>query len=130
MPEVKDQNNISSRWNKIYAFRNVVLKELENHRSAGTIGSSLQAELVINADADLFPLLNSLGDDLKFAYMVSKLTLNAAAANSVEVIPSAATKCERCWHYSDSVGQNAEHPTICGRCVENVAGNGEVRHFA
>ena len=130
VPEVKDQDNLSSRWNRIYEFRNIVLKELENHRSGGTIGSSLQAELIINADADLFPLLNSLGHDLKFAYMVSKLTLKLAATNSVEVIPSVDTKCERCWHYSDSVGQYAEHPTICGRCVENVVGSGEVRHFA
>ncbi|HEY9509978.1 MAG TPA: zinc finger domain-containing protein, partial [Verrucomicrobiae bacterium] len=29
-------------------------------------------------------------------------------------------KCERCWHWETDIGQNAEHPTICGRCVEAV----------
>jgi isoleucyl-tRNA synthetase len=29
-------------------------------------------------------------------------------------------KCERCWHWETDIGKNAEHPTICGRCVEAV----------
>ena len=41
-----------------------------------------------------------------------------------------AKKCERCWHHSDDIGQNVQHPTLCGRCVENVEGDGEVRRFA
>ncbi|MCG2600338.1 MAG: hypothetical protein KBO59_22810, partial [Achromobacter sp.] len=39
-------------------------------------------------------------------------------------------KCIRCWHHRDDVGTHAEHPDLCGRCVENVAGPGEVRRFA
>ncbi|REJ62006.1 MAG: hypothetical protein DWQ28_12195, partial [Proteobacteria bacterium] len=41
-----------------------------------------------------------------------------------------AEKCERCWHRRDDVGSYTEHPTLCGRCVSNVAGDGETRHFA
>ena len=53
----------------------------------------------------------------------------------VQVTPSTATKCERCWHYRDDVGQTAEHPTLCGRCVSNLAeaagtGAGETRRVA
>jgi isoleucyl-tRNA synthetase len=48
----------------------------------------------------------------------------------VQVTPSQATKCERCWHYADDVGHNADHPTICGRCVSNLHGTGETRLVA
>jgi len=40
-----------------------------------------------------------------------------------------ASKCIRCWHLRDDVGVDPEHPEICGRCVENVAGSGEVRQW-
>jgi isoleucyl-tRNA synthetase len=130
IPDVKDGIDIAKRWDKISEFRVMVLKELENHRALGNIGSSLQADLVINADDDLYALLASLGNDLKFAYMVSKVTLNKADKVSVEVIPCSAPKCERCWHYVDSVGQNSEHSSICSRCIENIFGNGEIRTFA
>lgn len=130
IPEVNDADNIATRWDKVSDFRSIVLKELENHRSSGNIGSSLQAELIINADKELFELLTSLGSDLKFAYMVSKVTLNLSNTVSVEVVPSKEEKCERCWHYVDTVGKNTEHSTICTRCVENVVGAGETRTFA
>ena len=39
-------------------------------------------------------------------------------------------KCPRCWHYTSDVGKVAEHAEICGRCVSNVAGDGEQRKFA
>jgi isoleucyl-tRNA synthetase len=46
------------------------------------------------------------------------------------VTASQATKCDRCWHYADDVGQDTAHPTICGRCVSNLHGAGETRHIA
>ena len=39
-------------------------------------------------------------------------------------------KCERCWHVSVEVGANAEHPTLCPRCISNLFGLGETRQFA
>ena len=27
-------------------------------------------------------------------------------------------KCERCWNYSETVGKDKTHPTVCSRCVE------------
>ncbi len=130
LPQADNASELLAKWTKIQEFRISVLKELENKRTAGLIGASLQAELVINADAELYALLNSVGTDLKFAYMVSKITLVAAAATSVEVLVSEQQKCERCWHYTADVGSNSEHPTICARCVENVVGSGEIRHNA
>jgi isoleucyl-tRNA synthetase len=58
------------------------------------------------------------------------VTLQAGDALTVHVAPSPATKCERCWHYTDDVGHNADHPTICGRCVSNLHGAGETRLIA
>jgi len=48
----------------------------------------------------------------------------------VRVTPSQATKCERCWHYRDDIGQDAAHPTLCTRCTSNLFGAGETRLFA
>jgi isoleucyl-tRNA synthetase len=47
----------------------------------------------------------------------------------IRVQASAAPKCERCWHHRPDVGSNPTHPTICGRCVDNVEGPGESRTF-
>jgi isoleucyl-tRNA synthetase len=48
----------------------------------------------------------------------------------LRVTPSAHAKCVRCWHHREDVGGNPEHPELCGRCVENVAGEGEQRRYA
>lgn len=133
IPKIGNDDKISNRWQRVLDVRVQVLKELENHRTQGKIGSSLQANLVLKVDAEMFDTLSVLGMDLKFAYMVSNITLqklDAATDNVVMVIPSIDAKCERCWHYSDTVGVDPVHPTICVRCVTNVAGSGETRIFA
>ncbi|MCK4705390.1 MAG: hypothetical protein KAT90_07920, partial [Gammaproteobacteria bacterium] len=48
----------------------------------------------------------------------------------IAVSASEHTKCVRCWHHREDVGQHTEHPELCGRCVDNVAGDGETRRFA
>ena len=75
-------------------------------------------------------LLQSLGDDLKFIFITSHITLAQGDTLAISVTPATAQKCERCWHYRDDVGSHAEHPTLCGRCVSNLYGTGEVREFA
>jgi isoleucyl-tRNA synthetase len=62
--------------------------------------------------------------------ITSKATLRAGDALELKVTPSSATKCERCWHWRDDVGADPAHPTICGRCVSNLHGAGEVRTVA
>jgi signal peptidase II len=90
-------------------------------RAAGQVGASLQATLTITAGADDAALLRSLGADLKFVTITSAVTVVDGSELAVTVTPSTATKCERCWHYADDVGSHAEHPTLCGRCVSNLA---------
>ena len=123
---------LMDKWHAVQQVRETANKEIENKRTEGLVGASLQAELTIHCDGVLFDALASLGDDLKFVFITSKVTLvkKADAGIGIEVKASAATKCERCWHYSDDVGHNPAHPTLCGRCDSNLHGDGEVRHFA
>jgi isoleucyl-tRNA synthetase len=106
------------------------LATIEALRAEGKVGASLQAEVALTADADDHALLASLGEDLKFVFISSAVTLQAGADFTVRVAPSAATKCERCWHYRDDVGHDPAHPTLCGRCTSNLFGTGEQRLFA
>ncbi|MEO7160418.1 MAG: zinc finger domain-containing protein, partial [Polaromonas sp.] len=75
-------------------------------------------------------LLASLGDDLKFVFIISAIDLSAGSDVQASVSASPAAKCERCWHYRDDVGIDPAHPTICGRCTSNLFGAGEDRKFA
>ena len=114
-------------------MRTDVTKQLEDLRTSGAIGSSLQAELTIKAAPMKYKLLSTLGDDLKFVFITSQATVAEVAdeaGEEVVVTASSAPKCERCWHYRADVGTDAEHPTLCGRCVSNLFGKGEARRFA
>jgi isoleucyl-tRNA synthetase len=119
-----------AKWARIRAIRDVANKEIEALRSAGQVGSSLQAVLAIGADAADYALLASLGADLRFVTITSQVALAEAGELAVAVAPSTDTKCERCWHYRDDVGVDAAHPTICGRCTSNLYGAGETRTVA
>ncbi|HWH84299.1 MAG TPA: class I tRNA ligase family protein, partial [Burkholderiaceae bacterium] len=123
-------DELLAKWARIRAIRDVANKEIEAVRAAGRLGSSLQAELAIGADAADHALLASLGHDLRFVTITSKATLAPADALAVTVTPSASTKCDRCWHYRDDVGADPAHPTICGRCTSNLFGAGERRSAA
>ncbi|MEK7439070.1 MAG: isoleucine--tRNA ligase [Pseudomonadota bacterium] len=121
------------RWGSIRAVRAEVQKQLEEARSAGKIGSSLQAEVEIRASGDRLALLQSLDNDLRFVLITSSATLTpvaTAAEEALIVSPSAQAKCERCWHYRADVGADAAHPGLCGRCVSNLYGAGEARAHA
>ena len=119
-----------AKWARIRAIREQVNKDIEVQREQGAIGSSLQANVTLGAAPEDHALLASLGADLKFAFIVSAIHLEAAGALSIGVNASKDTKCERCWHYQPDVGQHTGHPTLCGRCVGNLFGAGETRTVA
>jgi isoleucyl-tRNA synthetase len=133
----KWENSFADKWGNIQQIREIANKKIEDKRTEGSVGASLQAELIIHCDDSTYDTLASLGNDLKFVFITSKVSLVkvAGAGLTVEVKASEATKCDRCWHYSEDVGQHAEHPTICGRCVSNLneaagTGTGETRKAA
>ena len=119
-----------AKWNRIREIRDAVNKDIEALREQGQVGSSLQATVTLTAGPDDHALLASLGDDLKFVFITSVAALQAGQHLGIEVKPSTATKCERCWHWRDDVGHDAAHPTLCGRCTSNLYGAGESRLHA
>ncbi len=119
-----------TKWARIGEIRNAVNKDIETVRADGKLGSSLQANIALQANASDYALLSSLGDDLKFVFITSAMALTQGEALVTEVRVSPDAKCERCWHYRDDVGHDAAHPTLCGRCTSNLYGEGEVRHCA
>jgi isoleucyl-tRNA synthetase len=118
------------KWARIREIRDVVNKDIETLRAEGKVGASLQADITLAASPEDHALLASLGEDLKFVFITSAVTLQPGAALTVQVTPSTAEKCERCWHYRADVGVDAAHPTLCGRCTSNLFGAGETRKIA
>ena len=131
VPAQPDAGALLEKWGRLRHLRGEVTKKLEEVRAAGGIGSSLQAEIDIHAPAADYTLLASLGEDLRFVLIVSRVGLHAAEGDlRIDVAPSGHKKCERCWHWREDVGVDPEQPEICGRCVANLEGTGEPREFA
>ena len=126
-------------WAQIMSVKQAVNKCLETHRNQGVIGGSLSAEITLYAAPKLHAQLEQLGDELRFVLLTSKASLATDQSRGeetefagllVDILASKHIKCERCWHHRPDVGVVAEEPELCGRCVDNVSGDGEVRHFA
>ncbi|MCG9124000.1 isoleucine--tRNA ligase [Laribacter hongkongensis] len=130
LPVVADADALAVRWDVLRALRAQINKDIETLREAGAVGSSLQAEVDIEADAGLYPLLNALGDELKFVLIVSRVGVVPGPETRIRVSASGEQKCERCWHYHPTVGEIAEAPTLCARCYDNIFGQGESRSYA
>jgi len=121
---------LMAKWQRIQELRNAVNKEIETLREQGQVGSSLQAEVDLHVPQADFDLLQSLQPDLAFVFITSRCDAHLADSMRIQVTASAHQKCERCWHYQSDVGSHADHPGVCGRCVSNLHGAGEVRHHA
>jgi isoleucyl-tRNA synthetase len=119
-------------WEMLLEVRGVANKAIEEKRGEGSLGSSLQSELDVYAQADTYRVLKSFGDDLRFLLIASRATMHEATGAGLRIAVSASPhpKCDRCWHYREDVGADAEHPSICGRCVSNLFAKGEARHHA
>ncbi len=133
MPAIDGAAQLKARWTALREIRALALKSIEDQRTAGAIGSSLQGEVEFHAAGDVYAMLASLGDDLRFVMITSAASVHEQSADgplSLTVKPSQHAKCERCWHYRADVGSNSAHPSICGRCVTNLFGDGEKRFHA
>ncbi len=132
----------NSEWQIVMAVREAVSKELERMRKADVIGASLNAEVTLYCESDIVTVLTKIEPELHFIFITSKASLAPLASATDETVEtelsglkvsvkaSAHEKCVRCWHYREDVGSYTEHPELCGRCVENIAGEGEARQFA
>ncbi|GGP24312.1 isoleucine--tRNA ligase [Silvimonas amylolytica] len=129
-PLSSDAAALEQRFALIREVRAQAQKEIEVQRAEGKLGSSLQAEVTVTAAGDVYEALSSLGDDLKFVLIVSRVTLLQGEVTQIAVAASTEQKCERCWHYTPTVGSHADHPGLCARCADNLFGAGEVRQHA
>ena len=127
-------------WQQLLKVRAEVNRILEQARNDKLIGAGLEAKVTVYANDDIRPLLEQLGNELRFVLITSQAIVKPLseadvaegelAGLAVKVERAEGEKCPRCWHFSTDIGSHAEHPHICGRCVENVAGSGEQRQFA
>ncbi|MDO9053285.1 MAG: isoleucine--tRNA ligase [Gallionella sp.] len=133
LPDAQLGGEVISDWLKIESWRARVNKQLEEARSAGLIGSALAAEVDVFAAGEDYEILSRLGSDLRLVFITSRATVHRVASGEEQRIDVAASlhdKCERCWHYREDIGTDEQHPTLCGRCVSNLFGEGEARHYA
>jgi isoleucyl-tRNA synthetase len=147
LPRLMDGEVINKQdWMAILQAKEAINKVIEDQRNKGLVKGSLGADIQLFAAPTLFKSLAKLGDELRFVTITSKATLSSLQSGGevsgegaspslldglkVTVAKSTAEKCVRCWHFIADVGSHADHPEICARCVTNLAGAGEVRHYA
>jgi len=116
-------------WNRLMDIRENVLKALENARNSKFISSSLEAKVVLRMIEQSAKAYEAFAPVFPAMFIVSQVEVSAvpvspnlseklvAGLAEVEVSRADGTKCERCWNYSTHVGENAEVPTVCERCV-------------
>lgn len=133
----------SDDWQRILSAKDVINKQIELAREQKIINANLSANVKIYTDGQLYDSLAKLGDELRFVFITSDAqlyqrdgeTINVANATDIDnlnvsVSVAQGTKCVRCWHVRDDVGNHSDHPDICERCYVNVVGHGESRKFA
>jgi len=133
LPDAQLDGDAVAAWLKIVAWRAKVNKQLEEARATGLIGSALAAEVDVYVAGEDYDVLARLGEDLRLVFITSRATVHRVATEAeghIDVSASLHDKCERCWHYREDVGADAQHATLCGRCVSNLYGSGEVRRYA
>ncbi|WP_455222014.1 isoleucine--tRNA ligase [Kaarinaea lacus] len=145
-PKTTTANELDNTfWQLVLEVREAVSKRLEELRVAGEIGSSLDAEVDLYCGSELYQQLAKLEDELRFVLITSYARIHRDTERSdqgihyklstgdemwISVQACAFNKCVRCWHHREDVGSNSEHPELCGRCIDNVFGDGEPRGHA
>jgi isoleucyl-tRNA synthetase len=129
----KFNDSKSGAWERLLELRSEALKALEQARAAKLISGSLEARVLLEAEGELRDLAQQYSSRLREILIVSeaKLESDGAMAGAVQsetlkglkilVQPALGKKCERCWNYSMHVGESADYPTLCERCLAAIA---------
>ena len=116
-------------WANILAVKDLVNKAIEDARGKKLISSNLTAKATISCDVDTYHALTKLGTEARFVFITSDVELQKGELG-VTITPADGEKCVRCWHIRPDVGTHAVHTELCGRCIDNIDGSGEVRQYA
>ena len=117
-----------AKWDRIHEIRTDVQKALELARNEKVIGKPLEAKVTLYADGELADFLKSELKSLPEIFITSAVEIADGEGEfkgdvkglSITVNKADGEKCERCWKFSDTVGQDSEHPTLCAHCAETM----------
>jgi len=119
-------------FERLLALREDISRTLEPMRAAGEIGAALDAEIALRCGVADQNWLAPFADELRFLFIsgdVNVIADDGAKEIGAEAAVTGKVKCVRCWHHRDDVGQHDAHPQLCGRCVDNIDGEGEDRRW-
>jgi len=126
--ESKIDKNVMKEMETILAAREEVLKTLEEARSKGVIGHSLDAQVTLWSEKEsVLEVLKSREKELEEIFIVSKVVVEDNDGEmgeyvKVKVEHAKGQKCQRCWKYSEEIGKDPQYPDICPRCVAVLKG--------
>jgi isoleucyl-tRNA synthetase len=124
---------LAAKWDYLREVRGEVNKVLESARTGKLIGAPLEAKvLLVASDATQRDYLSSLGEELRYLFIVSQAAIvdslpttdfiGEGAGLQIAIVKADGDKCPRCWNYSTHIGESVEHPHICDRCIGAIAG--------
>ena len=141
LPEIKREYmdiGLSERWERLIAIKEEISKSIEEARAKKEIGHSLDAEVsLFIEDGDLFEFLSSYKETLRTILIVSSVMISRAQEPTsipdihktdgfpglgIKIMKVKGQKCERCWQYSQTVGEDSMHPSLCKRCRAVIVG--------
>jgi isoleucyl-tRNA synthetase len=132
LPAPAGEGELLEKWRKIRSYRGEVMRALEELRIAGK-------DRLVAAGRGESALRRREVRTARFArrrpalcphLLADERSIRDASDAACSVRPLPHAKCERCWHVRADVGANPEHPGLCGRCIDNLHGEGETRAFA
>ncbi|MFC1807831.1 isoleucine--tRNA ligase [Candidatus Omnitrophota bacterium] len=131
--ELRSDKELEARWQELMNIRDAVLKTLEDKRTSGIIGSSLEAKVLLYAkDNNTFDLLKNYENILCELFITSQAVVSKdglpegalkddkAPGLAIVIERAQGKKCARCWNYSESVGEDTNYSDICHRCKKTV----------
>ncbi len=109
-------------WENIMTLRDEILKALEDLRKKDVIGSNQEASVdVVISDKDMLAAVESIGAEAMASLcIVSEVRISKGDQLKVTANKSPYAKCQRCWNYRPSVGNNTAYADLCDRCAEVI----------
>ncbi len=115
------REDLAEEFSQLLQLRAQISKQLENLRQQKTIGSSLDAQILVTAGESLYKILEKYRESLKEFFIVSQVQLAQGSELNIKAEKAKGEKCPRCWHYSEDLSQSSQWPGVCPKCVEALS---------